>query len=237
MSIRISNDSLSVLACGFAIACFADDKALQEAQKKQQPVPDDERENVIVWLDLAPNHPKVLNAIWATLMNGGSSDVRLADYDSHMPTYLARGLRRRYRRLTADAPSLAGRARPKQLRLIAPEASRVEDYTQPFIALDWPGLPASTALAAMLEQGSPYPILMDWGDYLLATAVAQGYARPLLTGGNAPQGYLIDPAPWREIIAAGVKSGEITLDGARPTRAAIAVGSDSVFNTRRTVRV
>jgi len=58
-----------------------------------------------------------------------------------------------------------------------------------------------------------------------------------LTGGNAPQGYLIDPAPWREIIAAGVKSGEITLDGARPTRAAIAVGSDRVFNTRRTVRV
>ena len=34
MSIRISNDSLSVLACGFAIARFADDKALQEAQKK-----------------------------------------------------------------------------------------------------------------------------------------------------------------------------------------------------------
>ena len=191
---------------------------------------------MIVWLDLAPNHPKVLNAIWATLVNGGSSEVRLADYDAHMPTYLARGLRRRYRRLPADAPSLAGRARPKHLRLIAPEASRVEDYTQPFIALDWPGLPASTALAAMLEQGSPYPIQIGWGDYLLAEAAAQGYARPLLTGGNAPQGYLIDPAPWREIIAAGVKSGQITLDGAQQT-AAIAVGSTSVFNTRRLVEV
>ena len=66
MSIRISNDSLSVLVCGFAIARWADEKALQEAQKKEQPVPDGERENVIVWLDIAPNHPKVLNAIWAS---------------------------------------------------------------------------------------------------------------------------------------------------------------------------
>ena len=90
-------------------------------------------------------------------------------------------------------PAWPGVLDRSSLRLIAPEASRVEDYTQPFIALDWPGLPASTALAAMLEQGSPYPIQIGWGDYLLAEAAAQGYARPLLTGGNAPQGYLIDP--------------------------------------------
>ncbi len=230
MSIRISNDSLSVLVCGFAIARWADEKALQEAQKKEQPVPDDERENVIVWLDLAPNHPKVLNAIWATLVNGGSSEVRLTDFDSQMPTYLARGLQRRYRRLASDAPRLAGRARPKQLRLIAPEASCVEDYTRPFIALDWHGLPASVALAAMLEQGTPYPMQIGWGDYLLTEAVARGFARPLITGGNAPQGYLIDPAPWREIIATGVKSGQIALDSARP--AGLAVSSASVSTPR-----
>ena len=55
-------------------------------------------------------------------------------------------------------PAWRGVLDQSSLRLIAPEASRVEDYTQPFIALDWPGLPASTALAAMLEQGSPYPM-------------------------------------------------------------------------------
>jgi hypothetical protein len=147
-----------------------------------------------------------------------------------MPTYLARGLQRRYRRLASDAPRLAGRARPKHLRLIAPEVSRVEDYTQPFIALDWPGLPVSVALAAMLEQGTPYPMQIGWGDYLLTEAVARGFARPLITGGNAPQGYLIDPAPWREIIATGVKSGQITLDGMQP--AGMAVSEGSVFTAR-----
>jgi hypothetical protein len=129
--------------------------------------------------------------------------------------------------LTADAPRLAGRARPKQLRLIAPEASYVEDYTQPFIALDWPGVPASVALAAMLEQGTPYPMRNAWGDYLLAEAIARGYARPLSTAGNAPQGYLIDPAPWPEIISNGVKTGQITLDGSTP--AGLAVSRDSIF--------
>ena len=239
MTIRISNDNLSVVVCGFAIARWPDDEALQEARKKEEPVSDDERENVIVWLDLAPHHPKVLNAIWATLVNGTGSVLRLSDYDydSHRPTYLARGLNRRYRRLTADAPRLAGRARPKHLRLIAPEASYVEDYTQPFIALDWPDVPASLALAALLEQGTPYPMRNAWGDYLLAEALARGYARPLSTGGNAPQGYLIDPAPWPEIISAGVKSGRITLDGRLAQSAAIAVQKDSVFTARQKVDV
>jgi hypothetical protein len=231
MSLRVSNDSVSALICGFAIARWADEKALQEARKKEQPVPDDERENVIVWLDRAPNHPKVLNAIWATLVKGTGSVLRLSDYDSHWPTYSARGLNRRYRRLTADAPRLAGRARPKHLRLIAPEASRVEDHTQPFVVLDWPGLLADMVLAAMLEQGTPYPVQIAWGDYLLTEAIARGYARALITAGNAPQGYLIDPAPWPEIISNGVKSGQITLAGSAP--AGVAVRGDSIFDARR----
>lgn len=235
MSLRISNDGLSVVICGYAIARWADEKALQEAQKKEQPVPDDERENVIVWLDLAPNHPKVLNAIWATLVNGTGAVMRLSDSTGQLRTLQGRGLNRRYRRLTADAPRLAGRARPKHLRLIAPEASYVEDYTQPFIVLDWPGVPASVALAAMLEQGTPYPTRTAWGDYLLAEAIARGYARPLITAGNAPQGYLVDPTPWPEIISTGVKSGQITLDGSAP--AGIAVNRDSVFAAHRQVVV
>ncbi len=231
MSLRISNESLSVVICGYALARLADEQAWQEARKKEQPVPDDERENVIVWIDIAPNHPKVLNAIWATLVNGTGAVLRLSDTTGQLRTTLARGLNRRYRRLTADAPRLAGRARPKQLRLIAPEASYVGDYTQPFIALDWPRVPASVALAAMLEQGTPYPMRNTWGNYLLTEAIARGYARPLITAGNAPQGYLIDPAPWPEIISNGVKTGQITLDGSTPT--GIAMSDDSVFTARR----
>ena len=43
-------------------------------------------------------------------------------------------------------------------------------------------------LAAMLELGSPYAMRIAWGEYLLTEAVARGFARPLITGGKAPQG-------------------------------------------------
>jgi hypothetical protein len=97
------------------------------------------------------------------------------------------------------------------LRLIAPEACRLEDYSEPFVVLAWPGLSCCTVLAAMLEHGSPYPIRIEWGEYLLDEAIARGFAHPLIVGGAAPIGYLLDPAPWPEIIGDGIQRGEIKL--------------------------
>lgn len=235
MSIRIANADISVVARGYAIAQWPippDDKTAKTAtpdegsppKAKAAPAPvknpnDLDRENVLVWVDLAPHHPKAVGAIWATLVNGTGAQVSLYDRDTGH-THRARGLNRRYERLQFDSPRLAGRVRPKGLRLIAPEATRIDDYTSPFVVLDWPGLsptdasavladwsspddaglraqlerglPASMVLSAMLELGSPYALRIDWGEYLLAEATARGYARPLITGGKAPQGYLID---------------------------------------------
>ena len=72
-------------------------------------------------------------------------------------------------------------------------------------------------LAAMLEKGTPYPIQMGWGDYLLREAITREikdvpYARRLITGGPAPQGYFISGKTlWGEIISEGVKAGQISL--------------------------
>jgi hypothetical protein len=255
MSIRIANNDISVVVRGYAIAPYPVDppagKAHDEGEEKgkakgkSKPAakpaakPDQiERENVLVWVELAPGHPKAVGAIWATLVNGTGAFLEIYDRESGR-RHRARGLNRRYERLQADSPRLAGRVRPKGLRLIAPEASRIDDYTRPFVVIDWPGLsakaasdllaewdcpgntnlqaqlerglPGSTALAAMLELGSPYAMRIAWGEYLLAEAVARGYARPLITGGKAPQGYLIDPAPWPDIISAGIQRGAIAL--------------------------
>lgn len=256
MSVRIANNDISVVMRGYAIAQYpiesddpdqsqAEDNGQGKDKSKRKPAakpaarPDQvERENVLVWADLAPAHPKAVGAIWATLVNGTGAFLEIYDRDSGQ-RHRARGLNRRYERLQSDSPRLAGRVRPKGLRLIAPECARIDDYTRPFVVIDWPGLstkaasdllaewgcagnaslqvqlecglPSSTALAAMLELGSPYAMRIEWGEYLLAEAVARGYARPLITGGRAPQGYLIDPAPWPDLISAGIKRGVIAL--------------------------
>jgi hypothetical protein len=202
MSIRLANNSISVVVRGYAIAPWpVNDK---------KPGKESDREPVLVWVDIAPQHPKALNAIWASLVNGTGEYLTIYDRVSNMQ-HRARGLNRRYHRLQADAPSLAGRARPRHLRLIAPEACHIEDVAQPFVVLEWPGLPCSAALSAMLERGSPYPIRIGWGEHLLSEAVARGFAHPLSVGGHAPRGYLVDPAPWPDLISDGIKCGAITL--------------------------
>jgi hypothetical protein len=75
----------------------------------------------------------------------------------------------------------------------------------------------------MLERGTQYPVRIAWGPYLLAEAAARGYATPLITGGPAPQGYCIQPAPWNEIISAGVASGQLCLSGAAESGKPVAV--------------
>jgi hypothetical protein len=206
MSIRITNNSASAVVRSYAIAPLDDG-------------------DTIVWLELAPQHPKVIGAIWASLVNGSREILRLRDDESGQ-TYAARGLNHRYIRKTVDAPRIAGRARPKFMRLLAPALVKfdaAEFGKKPFYAGAWSwrdsqgncqSMPPATALAAMLEQGTQLPIRIGWGPYLLAEALARECAAPLATGGPAPDGYVFKPdAPWGEIIASGVKHGHITLEG------------------------
>ncbi|MCC6192489.1 MAG: hypothetical protein IT318_25970 [Anaerolineales bacterium] len=206
MSIRITNNSVSAVVRSFALAPL-------------------DQGDTIVWLELAPQHPKVIGAIWASLVNGTREFLKLRDDDTGQ-AYTARGLNSRYLRKTMDAPRIAGRARPKFLRLIAPAMVKLDAATfgkKPFFAGAWrwtdsqgvsQQLASATALAAMLEQGTHLPIRIGWGPYLLAEALAEGWAAPLVTGGPAPEGYVIQPdTPWADIISDGVKHGRITLEG------------------------
>ena len=194
MSIRIYNNSVGAVARSFALA----------------PI---DGNNVVVWLELAPQHPKVLGAIWASLVNNTKEQLGVADETGdEKRSFTVDGLHRRYVRLAADSPRIAARARPKFLRLIAPEATRIERTNDFFIVLAWPGMSAGTVLAAMLERGISYPVRIGWGEYLLAEAQARSFAVPLVTGGPAPEGYVIQPAPWDAIISDGVRRGEIALD-------------------------
>jgi hypothetical protein len=199
-SIRIANNSVSAVVYGYGVAEI-------------------DSEATVVYLDLAPQHPKVIGAIWASLVNGAREWVRLNDENTG-ETRLVRGLSRRYHRLTMDAPRIAGRARPKHIRLVAPLACQVEKLTRPFVVLDWcwhdaagqpQHLDSATSLAAMLERDTPLPILIEWGDYLLTEAQARHCATPLIHGGQAPAGWLIEPAPWDDIITHGIRSGQISL--------------------------
>lgn len=206
MSTRITNNSVSAVVRSYAIAPLAEG-------------------NTIVWLELAPQHPKVIGAIWASLVNGSREFLHLRDDDAGQ-TYTARGLNHRYLRKTMDAPRIAGRARPKFMRLVAPTMVKLDAATfgkKPFYVGAWrwqdsqgvsQQLAPATALAAMLEQGTHLPIRIGWGPYLLAEALTRDFATPLVTGGDAPEGYVVQPdTPWAEIIADGVKHGHITLAG------------------------
>ena len=199
-TIRIYNNSVSAVARSYAVA------------------PTDGG-NLVVWLELAPQHPKVIGAIWASLVNGNAEQLGIREAASDEGHSLqVEGLHARYLRLTIDAPRLAGRARPKFLRLIAPQATRIEKAGDDFYAFAWPGLSVGTALAAMLESGTPTPIRIAWGDYLLAEASRRGFATPLIRGGPAPEGYwLKGDTPWADIISDGVRSCVIALNGEAST--------------------
>jgi hypothetical protein len=172
-TIRIYNNSVSAVVRSYAVA--PTDKACPARTCGAGTGEQSRRANLVVWLELAPQHPKVISAIWASLINGTKEQLGIRDETSDESTSLiVEGLHRRYLRLTADAPRLAGRAKPKFLRLIAPEAVRIEKRDRDFYALAWPRLTAGTALAAMLESGTPYPIRIGWGDYLLAACRRDG---------------------------------------------------------------
>jgi len=77
MTITISNESASVFARGYAHT----------------------ENGLIVWLEIAPQHPKLTGVIWATLVNGHRAYLQLKNTD--------KGLGRAYTHLETDAPTLA----------------------------------------------------------------------------------------------------------------------------------
>lgn len=193
MSILISNASVSAVVRSYAHT----------------------REGLVIWLELAPQHPKVVGAIRAELTSNTRRYLRLRD-DDNGHYKMVYGLGRGYINLTADAPELAvgHRARAQLLRMIAPEAVRPEDIRQEFYTLSWPDIDPGTALAATLERSSPFPVQLGWGAYLLSRALEEYNAEPLVCGGQAPQGYAFQPnTPWADILSRGLRQGEIALDG------------------------
>ncbi len=177
-------------------------------------------DGLLVWLEIAPQHPKLTGAIWASLVNGHRAYLQLKDSDKGVGKNVY-GLSSAYLRLEADAPNLvvaagvgrAAAARPKLLRLIAPEAVKPASLDEPFYILAWPGLKPEIVLAAALEKAAPYPVRIEWGQYLLETALERGSAVPLVAGGAAPAGYEIKAGiNWPDIIGQGLQAGQITLD-------------------------
>jgi hypothetical protein len=193
MTILISNASVTAVVRSYAIT----------------------REGLVVWLELAPQHPKVTGAIRAELTSNTRRYLQLRD-DENGRRKMVYGLGRGYLNLTADAPELAvgQRAKAQLLRMIAPEAVNPDDVTQAFYALAWPGIDPATALAAALERNAAFPMQIGWGPYLLVRAVEDFNAEPLVTGGAAPEGYAFQAnTPWADLISEGLHRNEITLEG------------------------
>ena len=212
MSIRISNSSVSIFLRGYAYT----------------------PEGLLVWLDIAPQHVKSVGAIRAEMTSNTRNYMRLFDDDKEHPyrNKTVYGLGRGYLNFTADAPLLAigHRAKAMMLRMIAPDAVFPESVQNEFYALEWlsdePGqsISPATALAATLERSAPFPVQLGWGEYLLAQAIEQYDAVPLISGGKAPNGYVLKAnTPWVDIISQGLEWGHISLDGtiAKPIPVAV----------------
>jgi len=206
-TIRISNGGgASALVYSYAIS----------VEKEKSPI--------IVWLELAPDHPKQIGAIWASLVGGDKELIRIWDEDKGK-TFTATGLNRRYIKITEEVPTVYARPRPRFTRLVAPEMVKPDGNigNKTMYVAEWRGttkngksvcLPPTKVLAALLENHSIYPIRLDWGEYLLEQAIEDGRAMPFQTGGPAPQGYTISAdTPWRDYIEAGVRTSFLQLGG------------------------
>jgi hypothetical protein len=192
MTITIRNDSVAAVVRGYAV----------------------DSRNTIVWLELAPQHPKTIGAIWADLVVQQRPWLQIGDHTENRG-FAVRGLGSRYERLTADAPDLAlgHNAKSRLLRLVAPSALKASDR-ETFYVLTWPEVEAATALAAMLERDTRWPVQIGWGKYLLQLGLDQGFIKPLKTGGKTPQGYEVQPPPsWGELLGSGLQNRQIAIAG------------------------
>jgi hypothetical protein len=192
MTIRIRNDSTSAIVRGYAL----------------------DSRNTIIWLELAPQHPKTIGAIWADLVQSQHPWLQLSDQDVAGSGRSVHGLGSRYARFTADAPDLAlkNNARPRLLRLVAPAALKASEK-ELFYIFAWPSMDTACTLAAMLERDTGWPLRIEWGAYLLQTGLEAGFIKPLEIGGAAPQGYEVHPPDpdWGNLLAGGIQTGKIHI--------------------------
>jgi len=174
--------------------------------------------NQIVLLDIAPMHPKLVGAIWAELVSGTPRYLWLTDSGNGRGCSV-RGMGSDYTRLLVDVPQLslpnAANARARFLRCVYPKALKetVKRDHEKFYVLEWTGMSAGRALAAMLERDTPYPMLLDWGEALLKYGIAHGNIRSLEHGGTSPLGYEVDSPEdgWAAFIASAVQDGVVAI--------------------------
>ena len=171
----------------------------------------------LVWAEFPPTYPKTIQAIWAQLVSNSAKSMSLTDGSTGRSWYI-QPLKRAYQRFVVDCPDL-GKTRegqPKFIRLVHPHVGIVEQG-EGFYILDRFAHTPGELLAATLENHTSCPILIGWGEYLLAAARAMGtaFCNKLITGGHLPvEGYWFSSdIDWNLIVAEGVKRGYLSLDG------------------------
>ena len=171
----------------------------------------------LVWAEFPPTYPKTIQAIWAQLVSNSAKSLSLTDGNTGRSWYV-QPLKRAYQRFVVDCPDL-GKTRegqPKFIRLVHPNVGTVEQG-EGFYILDRFEHTPGELLAATLENHTSCPILIGWGEYLLAAAQALGttFCNKLITGGHLPvEGYWFSSAiDWNLIVAEGVKHRYLSLDG------------------------
>ncbi|MDX9863219.1 MAG: hypothetical protein RBT34_00285 [Anaerolineaceae bacterium] len=171
----------------------------------------------LIWAEFPPMYTKVAAAIWASLVNNSAKSLHLSDQDKTTGYHVA-PLRRAYQRFTVDCPNLAQtkEGRPKFVRLVHPDVGKIEGKHGFYILDQFTHSPAQL-LAATLENHSPCPVMIGWGEYLLAAAQALGseYCEKLKTGGprNVEGYWFSSKIDWNAIVAKGVQKGYLTLEG------------------------
>lgn len=167
----------------------------------------------LVWAEFVPAHPKVITAVWASLVTHSSRPLTLVDAETTRK-WSVQPLKRAYRRYEAECPDLSGRA--KFIRLVHPLVGKGEQGEDFYILDRFQHTPAQL-LAATLEHNTNCPVLIGWGEYLLATAQAMGaaFCQKLVTGGLRPvEGYWFSgDISWQKLVAKGVEKGVLSLQG------------------------
>ncbi|MCD4671399.1 MAG: hypothetical protein K8R77_01940 [Anaerolineaceae bacterium] len=173
--------------------------------------------NELVWAEFPPSYPKQIAAIWASLVTNSAKSLTLADGDKGK-SWNIQPLKRAYRRFVVDCPNLGQtrQGQPKFARLVHPNVGKT-DTGQGFFILDRFGHSPAELLAATLEHHTSCPMMVGWGEYMLAAAQALGttFCNKLTTGSQFPvEGYwFAGDIPWKDIVATGVEKGYLTLEG------------------------
>jgi hypothetical protein len=167
----------------------------------------------LVWAEFVPTHPKIISAVWASLVTNSSRSLTLVDADTTRK-WSVQPLKRAYRRYEAECPDLSGRS--KFIRLVHPNVGKGEQGEDFYILDRFQHTPAQL-LAATLEYNTNCPVLISWGEYLLATAQTMGdaFCQKLVTGGIRPvEGYWFSGnISWQKLVAKGVEKGVLSLEG------------------------